>query len=132
MSKLNKRIDLWGLITAAACFGAIGVIAGAFGAHALRETLEATGRLEVWKTAVLYNLLHAVVVFSTASTGRAFRIPGWLWMTGGVLFSGSLYILALGGPRWLGPITPVGGALLVLGWLWAGASALAHRPEDSQ
>lgn len=106
-------------IVVSALFGAIGVIAGAFGAHAMRETLEAAGTAEVWRTAVLYNLVHSVASLAVASNRERFKTaPIWLWLAGVLLFSGSLYCLALGGPRWLGPVTPIGGTLLIAGWLW--------------
>jgi uncharacterized membrane protein YgdD (TMEM256/DUF423 family) len=118
------------LIVVSALLGAIGVIAGAFGAHVLRETLEAAGTAEVWRTAVLYNLVHAVAGVAVASNDKRLRAgPIWLWLAGVVLFSGSLYFLALGGPRWLGPVTPIGGVLLIAGWLWLAISTFSGRRE---
>jgi len=116
------------LLAVTALFGALGVSAGAFGAHALRDALEASGRVAVWETAVFYNLVHAVAGFAAASS-RDPRQPGpvWLWIAGTTLFSGSLYLLALGGPQWLGPVTPLGGALLIAGWIWLAISALAGK-----
>jgi uncharacterized membrane protein YgdD (TMEM256/DUF423 family) len=78
-----------------------------------------------WETGVRYHLLHAVGLFCTAlwlrqtERGRT-KLLGWVagsWIAGTVLFSGSLYGLALGGPRWLGPITPLGGAAFIAGWI---------------
>ena len=117
----------------AGALGATGVILGAFGAHALRETLEKAGTREVWETASKYQLLHAAALLGfagwlRASPGSAGRCAAWavrLWALGTVLFSGSLYALALGGPRWLGPVTPLGGAALIAGWVLAACSALA-------
>lgn len=112
--------------------GATGVALGAFGAHALRGLLEAAGTLEVWETAVRFQLLHAAALLGLAAWMRASaRPPGapsrWaarLWVAGSLLFCGSLYLLALGGPRWLGPVTPVGGAALIAGWVAAALAAL--------
>ncbi len=99
-------------LIAAGLLGFTGVALGAFGAHALKATLAVNGTTAIWQTAVLYHLIHAVALGA---------LPGWLWVgrswiTGVVLFSGSLYWLALGGPKILGPITPLGGAALLLGW----------------
>jgi uncharacterized membrane protein YgdD (TMEM256/DUF423 family) len=108
----------------AAAAGAIGVSAGAFGAHALKETLVIRETISIWNTAVLYNLVHASALLGAGLylVGKP-RSASWLakasacWAIGIVLFSGSLYCLALGGPRWMGPITPAGGLFLILGWL---------------
>ena len=111
-------------LSLAAIAGAIGVITGAFGAHALKETLTTNGTLSTWNTAVLYNLIHAPAIAGAClyADGRS-ATTGWLtracicWLTGIALFSGSLYGLSLHGPRWLGPITPLGGLFLIAGWL---------------
>jgi uncharacterized membrane protein YgdD (TMEM256/DUF423 family) len=105
---------------AAALLGLLGVALGAFGAHALKPALEAHGSVETWKTAVLYQLVHAVALLALAGWrdahgGAGGRIAAF-WTAGVVLFSGSLYWLALGGPRFLGPITPLGGVAFLVGW----------------
>lgn len=104
----------------AAVLGFIGVALGAFGAHGLRETLEARGSLDAWKTAVLYQLVHAVALLALAGWRDAHAGPSGkvaaLWAAGVVCFSGSLYWLALGGPKFLGPITPLGGVAFLAGW----------------
>jgi uncharacterized membrane protein YgdD (TMEM256/DUF423 family) len=117
---MNPRTTL----IAAAILGASGVGLGAFGAHGLRAELLASGMTNAWETAVRYHLLHAVVLFAlavslrqSAGPSRAVRLAGWGWLIGVIVFSGSLYWLALGGPRWLGPITPLGGIALLGGWL---------------
>ena len=101
-------------------FSGLGVLLGAFGAHGLRDRL-ATDMLVVYETGVRYHLYHAfalVVVAWAASrwpnawTGSA----GWLFVAGIVLFSGSLYLLAITGVRWLGAITPIGGLCFLAGW----------------
>lgn len=109
----------------AGLLGLIAVGLGAFGAHALKEQLATRGMSDVWQTAVLYHLVHAVAIFAACIVPAAprLRIAAWLWIMGTVLFSGSLYLLALGGPKWLGPITPLGGFALILGWAWVSWSA---------
>jgi len=104
-----------------AILGFIGVALGAFGAHALREKLT-PAMLQVWNTAVLYHLLHAVALLSLGfyarSTGSDVRTGGLLLFAGVVVFSGSLYALALTGIRPLGAVTPIGGLCFLAGWAW--------------
>jgi uncharacterized membrane protein YgdD (TMEM256/DUF423 family) len=91
--------------------GAMAVAAGAFGAHG------AQGQAAEWlRTGGLYQLVHAVAAVAALSHGA--RLPAWLFLGGGLVFGGTLYLMALGAPRWLGAITPLGGALLIGGWLW--------------
>jgi uncharacterized membrane protein YgdD (TMEM256/DUF423 family) len=104
--------------------GATGVIAGAFGAHALKETLVTKETLSIWNTATLYHLVHAPALLAASlyalekpKSASWFHKASACWAIGIVLFSGSLYWLSLGGPRWLGPITPLGGISFILGWL---------------
>lgn len=106
----------------AALTGAAGVGLGAFGAHALKETLAASNTTDIWRTAVLYHLVHAAAAFAAMTSALSERLrPAVLcWLLGTLLFCGSLYGLALGGPRQLGPITPLGGVLFIVGWLLAG------------
>ena len=100
-----------------AVMGFLAVALGAFGAHGLQDLLEKNGRMETWKTAVLYHLAHAVVML-VISTLRPLRIAAWSLMLGGVIiFSGTLYVLALTNVKWLGAITPFGGVSLLAGWL---------------
>ena len=97
----------------------IAVVLGAFGAHALNDRLVAAGQLESWHTAVRYQAWHALALLALGlmPAGIAPRACGWLFLAGSVCFSGSIYGLALEGPsRVLGPITPLGGALLIVGW----------------
>ncbi|MEM6280165.1 MAG: DUF423 domain-containing protein [Verrucomicrobiota bacterium] len=92
----------------------LGIALGAFGAHGLAERLEATGRLDNWETATLYHLLHGVAMFLVATRSKAL---GFFWFLAGiVLFSGSLYALALTGITKLGAITPFGGISFLIGW----------------
>jgi uncharacterized membrane protein YgdD (TMEM256/DUF423 family) len=107
-------------IAMAAVSGTLAVIAGAFGAHGLRERLDPT-QIAAWTTASQYHLLHSVVLLALALYGmqaeRSIRLPGGLFLVGIVLFSGSIYLLLLTGQRWLGPVTPLGGLCLIAGWL---------------
>lgn len=95
---------------------------GAFGAHGLKARLPAEA-LALWHTAVQYHLWHALaLVFvglcaSILPESAWLRAAGWLLLAGIALFSGSVYALALGAPKWLGAIAPLGGTALVLGWL---------------
>jgi uncharacterized membrane protein YgdD (TMEM256/DUF423 family) len=110
-----------------ALLGFVGVALGAFGAHALRNRLS-PALLQAWNTAVLYHLLHAVALFALGlyakSSGADLRVGGWLLCAGILVFSGSLYALALTGVRPLGAITPLGGLLFLAGWAWL---AFANR-----
>ncbi|EIP99843.1 uncharacterized small membrane protein [Opitutaceae bacterium TAV1] len=122
-----------------ALLGAAGVILGALGAHALHATLSARHSADSWETAVFYHLVHVVMILVvTTGTGSAppakesserLRTsgPAGCWLTGILLFSGSIYVLALGGPRWLGPVTPLGGLFFIAGWLWAAAGMLREK-----
>lgn len=102
-----------------------GVALGAFGAHALRKVLEERQRTEVWKTAVLYHLVHAVILLLLATRPR-FRAGPWITFAVGILlFSGSLYALAAFAPNWTGALTPVGGLFFLGGYL-----ALAWQARD--
>ena len=109
--------------------GASAVLLGAFGAHALRDALDARGA-ELWHTAVNYHAWHALALAVAAGLGRgrSGRVAMAAFVVGIVLFSGSLYALALGAPRWVGIITPFGGLAFVAGWLALGW-ALRTRNE---
>jgi uncharacterized membrane protein YgdD (TMEM256/DUF423 family) len=104
----------------AAVLGMLAVIAGAFGAHALKARLGAE-QLASWTTAAQYHLIHSVALLALALfatySGRSIKLPATLMTTGIVLFSGSIYLLVLTKMRWLGPVTPIGGLLLIMGWL---------------
>lgn len=105
------------LFRTAAAFAFLAVALGAFGAHALKDTLIANNTTEVWKTAVLYHFVHAVALLVLATLPGAGRLTAGLFIAGIVLFSGSLYLLALTNLKWLGPITPLGGICFLAGWL---------------
>ena len=109
---------------AAAVAGATGVGIGAFGAHALKATLEAlpSGKgVDTFRTGNLFHLVHAAALLalstSSADDTEKYQRPATLFITGICLFSGSLYGLALGGPRLLGPVTPLGGLCFIGGWI---------------
>src|SRR6202007_749933 len=95
--------------TVAALSGFFAVAFGAFGAHALRSRFDALGTLSVWQTGVLYHLVHAVVLLVIWRCDPFPRRAVWLMFVGLVLFSGSLYLLAVTKILWLGAITPLGG-----------------------
>ena len=94
---------------------ALATLGVAFGAHALRDTLGAQ-RLGWWNTAVQYQMWHAVALVALAGAIPRAVLPAVLLASGTLLFSGSLYGMALFGARWLGPVTPVGGLLMIAGW----------------
>lgn len=101
----------------AALSGAVAVGAGAFGAHG------ASGQAAEWlRTGGTYQLIHAVAALVAIQAGM--RGPGWLFVLGGAVFAGTLYLMALGLPRWLGAVTPIGGVLLIGGWLWLAWGAM--------
>jgi uncharacterized membrane protein YgdD (TMEM256/DUF423 family) len=116
--------------------GVAGVLLGASGAHALREQLIQRQTAGLWQTAVLYHLVHTAALLALASqkdatAGRMSAVraaAAFCWMGGILLFSGSLYGLALGAPRALGPITPVGGVLLLAGWVLVAIHGWRQRP----
>lgn len=103
-------------IAAGLCFLAVGF--GAFGAHALKATLQTNGTADIWSTAVLYHLAHAVALVALALHPGTPRGAAWLLIAGIVIFSGSLYLLAASNIRWLGAITPIGGLCFLAGWAW--------------
>src|SRR5262245_32267716 len=103
--------------------GCLAVALGAFGAHGLEKMFaglapeQAAKHFDWWKTAVAYHLPHAIAMLGLA-LAAPLRIWSWSFFLGGiVIFSGTLYAMALGAPRWFGAITPIGGILLIAGWL---------------
>src|SRR5689334_8053987 len=97
--------------------GFLAVALGAFGAHGLKARLS-PGMLEVYKTGVQYHLAHALAMLLLAALSDriSVRLPAWLFLVGIVLFSGSLYLLAISGVGILGAITPLGGLCFLAGW----------------
>jgi uncharacterized membrane protein YgdD (TMEM256/DUF423 family) len=129
LKRMDRRFFMLGALLAM-----VGVAAGAFGAHALKARL-APEMLAVFETGVRYQLVHSLALLATAWAGQRWpgrftHAAGWLFVAGIVLFSGSLYALALSGARGLGIVTPFGGVAFILGWAclaWAAARDPARR-----
>src|SRR6187200_391083 len=101
------------LVATGAIPGGLAVMFGAFGVHALKSRLGAE-QLGWWQTGVQYQMWHALIIAALGLSGaRWARLPAWLFAGGALVFAGTLYAMALGGPRWLGAITPVGGLSLI-------------------
>lgn len=114
----------------AALLGAAAVALGAFGAHALRDHFDAAS-MQVWHTAVEYQFWHvlallAVVALARDCRWRAWRVAALAFIAGIILFCGSLYALALGAPKFVGVMTPLGGLCFIIGWV-AFAVAVLRR-----
>ncbi|RSK44264.1 DUF423 domain-containing protein [Hymenobacter perfusus] len=111
------------IIQLAALLGALSVGIGAFAAHGLRKMLEATGRFETFETAVRYQFFHTLALLAVGILWylkpelRSLGTAAWLWLGGILVFSGSLYVLCLTGITKLGAVTPIGGVLLIAGWI---------------
>ncbi len=108
-------------VLAGALFGMFGVALGAFGTHTLRASLEGSGRLDTYQTAVQYQLIHALALIGAGWAaerwpGRFTRLAGLLFSAGIFLFSGSLYLLAIFNLGVMGAVAPLGGAALIAGW----------------
>ncbi len=115
--------------------GLLAVALGAFGAHGLREILSAQ-QLTTWETAVRYQMWHALALtmislqLNQHPDSALLKCSGWLMTFGSLLFSGSLYALCLTGQKWFGPITPVGGMLLLSGWFFISLFAFKRIKHD--
>ncbi len=110
---------------------AIAVALGAFGAHGLKGVVNVQ-QLEWWHTATLYLFIHALgllVVGLLIRLKYTTQATAWLLQIGIIIFAGSLYAMTLGAPRWFGAITPIGGVLMIVGWLWLAISTF--RLENS-
>lgn len=110
---------------------ALAVIAGAFGAHGLKARLDPAA-LALWETAARYLIyggfgLLAVGLTALHAPRRGFEVAGWALLAGSLVFSGTVAMLALGGPRWLGAITPIGGLLMIVGFAALGLAAWGLR-----
>ncbi len=115
------------LFALGAVLGCLAVALGAFGAHALSTRL-APDRLAIYETGVRYQMYHALALLAAAWACERFGAPagaaGWTFLAGIVVFSGTLYALAFGAPRWLGAVTPIGGLCFLAGWLLLAWSAV--------
>lgn len=124
------------LLVTAALLGALAVLSGAFGAHALNDVLSERSR-GWYDTAVTYHARHAIALLGCgllAATGhrdRALLVSGLCLLAGTLVFSGSLYIMSFTGATWLGAITPIGGVLLIVGWLALAFSSWRFRGAES-
>jgi uncharacterized membrane protein YgdD (TMEM256/DUF423 family) len=113
-------VKFW--LISASIFGFLSVALGAFGAHSLKNVLDEYGK-SIYEKAVLYQMFHAMALFAAGmiqhlDKERSFSMAGWGFFVGIILFSGSLYLLAVTGIRWLGAITPIGGVAFLFGWFW--------------
>ncbi len=118
-----------------ALFAGLSVILGAFGAHGLKGVLS-PGAMETWQTAVRYMMFHSTALLLASFAMAQFpelaplKKACWAFSIGIVLFSGSLFLLALTGTRPLGAITPVGGLFQIAGWVFLALAALKHTPKE--
>jgi uncharacterized membrane protein YgdD (TMEM256/DUF423 family) len=122
-------VKLW--LVLAAALGCLSVGLGAFGAHSLKDVLGGYGR-SIWEKAVLYQMFNTVALFVVGLCQLFFRtvsfsMAGLFFGAGILLFSGSLYLLAITGVKWLGAVTPIGGIALLLGWVWLGFQIIRAR-----
>lgn len=122
MARPHPSFLRWGAV-----LGFLGVTAGTFGAHGLERITTQPEALDWWSTGVLYHLVHALALLAVGllvvtrgavdRPGRALTVAGWAFTLGVVVFSGSLYAMTLGAPRWFGAITPLGGVAFLVGWV---------------
>ncbi|HEY2623800.1 MAG TPA: DUF423 domain-containing protein [Dyella sp.] len=128
---MRQTVSVTGVLIGLA--GASAVLLGAFGAHALRGVLDARGS-ELWHTAVSYHFWHALALALTGvvAQGRARRVAIVAFLLGIVVFCGSLYVLALDAPRWVGAITPLGGVAFMVGWMALGTALGSIAQRDAR
>lgn len=107
----------------AAVLGGLAVALGAFGAHGLKPVLVRNNTAGIWETAVFYHFIHVVMLVILAMRQPLLKGPWYSFLAGIVIFSGSLYLLAVTNVRWLGAITPFGGVSFIIGWIWLAVSA---------
>lgn len=125
---MNKKV----VLSIGAVLGALAVILGAFGAHALKDTLTASGKTLVYDLAVRYQFYHVMTLLITGLlmehyTSPRLKYAAVFFLCGVVFFSGSLYVLALTPFTFVGPVTPIGGALLIAGWILLLAGVVKRR-----
>jgi uncharacterized membrane protein YgdD (TMEM256/DUF423 family) len=117
---------------AGAVWGFLAVAMGAFGAHGLKERLTDLGQAANFQTAAQYQMYCALALLGvgtlvlTGRSGTAATVAGWSLLIGSLVFSGSLYLLALTGARWLGAVTPIGGVAMLIGWAALAMSAMCQ------
>jgi len=122
-------VKLWFL--SAGIFGFLSVALGAFGAHSLKNVLDDYGK-SIYEKAVLYQMFHATALLAVGMIQHfdketSFSMAGWGFLIGIILFSGSLYLLAITGIKWLGAITPIGGVAFLFGWFWLAWAIIKGR-----
>ncbi|WP_341228153.1 DUF423 domain-containing protein [uncultured Arcticibacterium sp.] len=115
---MNKTFLIFGAI-----LGLLGVLVGAFGAHALKETLEKAGNMATFETAVKYQFYHALALVLTGILFKEFpsnysNYAGYSFFMGTIIFSGALYLICFTGIKTFGAVAPIGGSLLILGWFF--------------
>jgi uncharacterized membrane protein YgdD (TMEM256/DUF423 family) len=115
----------------AAAAGFLAVLLGAFGAHGLKEILTQNGTGTIWEKAVFYHFIHAIMLFITAERKPFASGAWWSFLIGIMIFSGSLYVLAVTNLKWLGAITPIGGLSFLVGWAWLFVSAGKNNRANS-
>jgi uncharacterized membrane protein YgdD (TMEM256/DUF423 family) len=123
-------------IVIAAVLGFFGVALGAFGAHGLEPTLEANGRMDTFNTAARYHMYHALALVGVAWLATRYPVRwvmwgGYLLFAGTIIFSGSLYVLAIADLSFMGAVAPIGGTALLAGWACIGWAALRGEPTAS-
>src|SRR4051794_2462032 len=129
----------WNWVRVGAFLGFLAVALGAFGAHGLKARLDSLGTGATFQTAVNYHMYHALALLAVGLMNGPFRsgtgttVAGWSFLIGVLVFSGSLYVLALSGIKWLGAITPIGGVAMLVGWVALGvAASLQTGPTTTQ
>ena len=121
--QIHRKISLTHMkntlaVRLAALMGLLAVALGAFGAHGLKEILARHETAAIWEKAVFYHFIHTVMLFVLAQREPVPRGPWLSFLLGILIFSGSLYLLAVTNARWLGAITPFGGVSFIVGWVW--------------
>jgi uncharacterized membrane protein YgdD (TMEM256/DUF423 family) len=117
-------------LAAGAVLAGTAVALGAFGTHALRSLFSAE-QFGWWQTGVQYQMWHGLALVALGAAGAGGRWPPRLMGGGTIVFAATLYAMALGAPRWLGAVTPVGGALMIAGWVCLLLGAIRHDPGAS-
>ncbi len=131
----NKMRKLF--LSSGALLGAFGVMIGAFGAHALKPMLEASGRFDTFETAVRYQFYHALALLAVGllinhSEDKFLKYSGISFLSGVLIFSGSLYTICFSGIKSFGIIAPIGGLMMVVGWLCLFYSIIKNNQESKQ